>query len=1034
MADLMRPVPFSELLERIVGEFSLHGSIFGVDKHQFYSDKGEKKIKVFSQECSTPVGPAAGPHSQLAQNIITSYLCGARFIELKTVQIMDHLEIAKPCIDARDEGHNTEWSTEYTLEKAYDEYLKAWIILHMIEAAMKEEKIAAPSYIFNMSVGYNLEGIKQEKMQTYIDSMIDANKKAEFKEYIEEAKAMLKDGLFEGTPWAGREDLASESLDLISSNISPSVTISTMHGCPPKEIEAICTYMLKEKHLNTFVKLNPTLLGYDTVRAILDNLGFNKVVLKRESFEHDLQLVDAKAMLHRLVDLAKELGLGFGVKLTNTLGNVNNGGVLPGDERYMSGRALLPISTRVALVLSEEFDGKLPISYSGGASALSIGDLFALGIHPITVATDMLKPGGYQRMTQMAEILKGQESGWKSDVVDISKLKALIEKASDPNGISSKPWRGDYKAKVGDELELFDCYVAPCVASCPIHQPIPDYIALAAENREAEALALIYMDNALPNITGWICDHQCQNHCSRLDYEGPVQIREVKRLLAEGYFEEYKKEIWEGKKEPSDVKAAVIGAGPAGLAAAYFLARAGFDTTVFEKEDRAGGVVANTIPEFRIPLSAVDRDIAFIEEVGAKFVFSTSKTVSQLKSEGYEYIFISVGAEKSNDPGVSGNGERESAIRFLYNAKHGVLPNLGKNVVIVGGGNTAMDAARMAKRCAGVESVHVIYRRSIEEMPADIEEYRVALNDGIEFCFLANPKDMTDGMLTVSIMELGEADASGRRRPVDTGRTFTIPCSYLISAIGEKADPELLKSLGSDEEDVFVIGDAATGPSTVVRCIRSAKDAVESVLDKLYEEADDEFEDVPAAEEESESDEEELTDEELTEEENSFFEEIRAKKSRITLPAAHGDKEFFKIEASRCNECSYLCNKCVEVCPNRANVSLDLRESGLFDDPFQILHLDAYCNECGNCETFCPHNGGPYKKKFTLFSRLDDFENSTNSGFFVDEDKVTIRLKDKIIKGKVGSSGVIADVPDEVKAVIDEVFISYPYLLGAVEE
>ena len=240
--------------------------------------------------------------------------------------------------------------------------------------------------------------------------------------------------------------------------------------------------------------------------------------------------------------------------------------------------------------------------------------------------------------------------------------------------------------------------------------------------------------------------------------------------------------------------------------------------------------------------------------------------------------------------------------------------------------------------------------------------------------------------------------------------------------------------ISNNEEDVFVIGDAATGPSTVVRCIRSAKDAVESVLDKLYEEADDEFEDVPAAEEESESDEEELTDEELTEEENSFFEEIRAKKSRITLPAAHGDKEFFKIEASRCNECSYLCNKCVEVCPNRANVSLDLRESGLFDDPFQILHLDAYCNECGNCETFCPHNGGPYKKKFTLFSRLDDFENSTNSGFFVDEDKVTIRLKDKIIKGKVGSSGVIADVPDEVKAVIDEVFISYPYLLGAVEE
>ncbi len=1033
MADLMRPVPFTELLERIVGELSAHGSVFGVDKKQFYHDKGNKKIKVFTQECSTPVGPAAGPHSQLAQNIITSYLCGARFIELKTVQIMDHLEIAKPCIDARDEGHNTEWSTEYTLEKAYDEYLKAWIILHIIEAAMKEEKIKTPSFIFNMSVGYNLEGIKQPKMQTYIDSMIDAAKKAEFREYIEEAKAMLKDGLFEGTPWAGREDLALETLDVISANISPSVTISTMHGCPPKEIEAICTYMLTEKHLNTFVKLNPTLLGYDTVRGILDSLGFNKVVLKRESFEHDLQLADAKAMLHRLVDLAKEKGLGFGVKLTNTLGNVNNGGVLPGDERYMSGRALLPISTRVALILSEEFDGKLPISYSGGASALSISDIFNAGIHPITVATDMLKPGGYARLAQMAEILRGQDGGWNSDVVDISKLKALIEKASKSDGISSKEWRGSYKAKIGDALELFDCYVAPCVASCPIHQQIPDYIALAAEGREAEALALIYMDNALPNITGWICDHQCQNHCSRLDYEGPVQIREVKRLLAEGYFDEFKKEIWEGKKESGDVKAAVIGAGPAGLAAAYFLARAGIDVTVFEKEGRAGGVVANIIPEFRIPLEAVDRDIAFIEEVGAKFVFNADKTVTELKSEGYEYVFVSVGADKSNNPGVSGNGERKSAIRFLYEAKHGSAPELGRDVVVVGGGNTAMDAARMAKRTQGVENVSVVYRRSIEEMPADIEEYKMALSDGIRFYFLSNPKDLTDGVLTVSEMELGEADSSGRRRPVDTGRAFTLPCSYLISAIGEKADPELLKSIGAEGDDVYIIGDTATGPSTVVRCIRSAKDAVESVIDKLYDDAED-------AELETEASLEEacggrdISDEELLEAEDSFFEGIREKKSRITLSLKSGDKDFFKREASRCNECSYLCNKCVEVCPNRANVSLDLRDTGLFDDPFQVLHLDAYCNECGNCETFCPHDGGPYKKKFTLFSRADDFENSTNSGFLVEEDRVTIRLNGKVIKGRVGSSGVIADVPDQVKAVIDEVFISYPYLLGPVEE
>ena len=176
MADLMRPIPFSELLARISGEFRNHDSIFSIHKDQFYKDNGKKKVKVFSETASTPMGPAAGPHTQLSQNIVASYLVGARFIELKTVQIMDHLEIAKPCIDARDEGYNVEWSTEYTLEKAYDEYLKAWIALHIIESAAENKVIEKPSFIFNMSCGYNLEGIKQEKMQIFIDSMIDSVK------------------------------------------------------------------------------------------------------------------------------------------------------------------------------------------------------------------------------------------------------------------------------------------------------------------------------------------------------------------------------------------------------------------------------------------------------------------------------------------------------------------------------------------------------------------------------------------------------------------------------------------------------------------------------------------------------------------------------------------------------------------------------------------------------------------------------------------------------------------------------------------
>ena len=1041
----MRPIPFGELFTRIMGEFRNHDSIFSIDKAQFYKDDRKNTVNVFSQSCTTPMGPAAGPHTQLSQNIVASYLVGARFIELKTVQIMDHLEIAKPCIDARDEGYNVEWSTEYTLEKAYDEYLKAWIVLHMIESAMEGKVVEKPSFIFNMSCGYNLEGIKQEKMQIFIDSMIDAGKKPLFDEYINEAKALLDEGILEGSDWEGREECVRKTLDKISKNICPSVTVSTMHGCPPKEIEAICSYLLTEKKLDTFVKLNPTLLGYDTVRKVLDDLGFNYVVLKRESFEHDLQLSDAKAMLHRLVELAGKEGRKFGVKLTNTLGNVNPQDVLPGDERYGSGRILLPLSTRVALILSEEFNGTLPISYSGGVSALSVKELFEIGIHPITLATDMLHPGGYAKMKQLCEICKEAPEAWKKETIDVSRLRKFVEEVSSPKGIAGKEFRGTNSSKVGTPLSLFDCYVAPCVEACPIHQPIPEYVALAGEGRLAEALSLIYTSNALPNITGWICDHQCQNHCTRMDYEGPVQIREVKRIAAEKGFDEFKASMWEKPDEPADVKAAVIGAGPAGLAAAYFLALAGFDTSVFEKEKNAGGVVANIIPEFRIPLEAVEKDVQFIKDNGVKFNFGTEKTIKELRDEGFEYIFVGVGATASNDPHVSGNGPRESAISFLLRSKNGEKIDLGKNVVVVGGGNTAMDAARMAIRTQGVESVTVVYRRSQSEMPADREEYEMALSDGVKFLFLANPSDVTDGIMNLKKMVLGEKDASGRRKPVESGETFSLDCSYMISAIGEKADQNVLDAIGVGEEGkVYIIGDTKTGPSTVVRCIASAQSAVDDAIDKVYEDIlsqdDDEKECDCEGECTCSSQEEEVIEEdedidEIRSEEDDFFASIREKKSSVLLSASKTSKDFLKTEAKRCLECSYYCNKCTEVCPNRANVMLDMRDTGLFDDPFQILHLDAYCNECGNCAAFCPHDGGPYLKKFTLFSRPDDFENSTNSGFYCENDQVKIRLDGKIIDGEIDKDGkLVADVPEEVKAMVETVFVSYSYLLGPVEE
>ena len=1085
MGDRMRPVPFEELMDRIFSEYRNHGTIFGISKENFHKPSAKHSIEVFGQKCATPLGPAAGPHTQLAQNIVSAYLVGGRFMELKTVQIMDHLEIAKPCIDARDEGHNVEWSTEYTLEKAFDEYLKAWFAVHALQAALSG-KFEEPDFIFNMSVGYNLEGIKQPKMQTYIDNMMDASKSPLFEQYKAAFKRMVEDDeLLCGSDLEKSAKALKAACEKISPVICKGVTISTMHGCPPKEIEAICSYMLTEKHLNTFVKLNPTLLGYDEVRAILDDIGFNHVTLKRESFEHDLQYPDAIAMLHRLVELAKKEGLGFGVKLTNTLGNVNNGKVLPGEERYMSGRALLPISTKVAAKLSAEFDGKLPVSYSGGCTVYSVQDIFDTGIRPITLATDMLKPGGYSRMAQMADILEKNSKTWGRKDIDAKAVEELCQKARS-SYYTQKEFRGDAKAKVAGELPLFDCYVSPCMMACPIHQNIPDYVQLVGEGRYAEALDVIYEENALPNITCNICDHQCQFHCARMEYEGAVQIREMKKIAVENGTEEYLEKFFEAPQNPADVKAAVVGAGPAGLSAAYFLAKAGFKTTIFEKADNAGGVVANIIPNFRIDPKAIQADIDHVARHGVKFNYGVKPeevTVKALKDAGFDYIYYAVGSEKDNEIKIDGDKKVFGALEFLEAFKEDrALALLGKNVVVTGGGNTAMDSARAAKRTAGVENVTVVYRRTQKEMPADPDEFKLAKADGINFVFLANPKSMADGKLVCAKMELGEPDASGRRRPVETSETVEIPCDVLITAIGEHADSEALTWYGlpvnekgwpvvnpetneSPVKDVFAIGDVQSGPSTVVRCIASARKAVEATIDKILDSVkDSELED-PKCEgcngcddasscegcnkegckadsncdcRKNEPEEDEAEDEEYLEDEDKFYKDVQARKTHLCLdcktPCSSVD-EFAQRESRRCMDCTYYCNKCVDVCPNRANVAIDMRFSESSDDPFQILHLDAFCNECGNCATFCNHEGRPYKDKFTLFSRKDDFEDSTNSGFYVEGEDVLVRLEGKLIPCKIdGDGNLVGEVPELVKDLIEQVFLCYDYLLTRVEE
>ena len=388
MSERMYPIPFRSLMNWIVTEYAREGEIFGV--HVPYHASG-KTLPIFGERIETPFGPAAGPNSQLAQNIIASYMAGARFFEVKTVQKMDGEELARcvprPCILAADEGYNQEWSTELEVRQAQDEYIKAWCALKVLS---KVYGFGDPDgFVFNMSVGYDLEGIKGVKVNSYIDNMMHAENTPQFQECLEVLTELFPE--------------EKEFIANISPRVSRSVTVSTLHGCPPQEIERIASYLLTEKGLHTFVKCNPTILGYKTARTILDSMGYDYIVFDEHHFNEDLQWEDAVPMFHRLQALADSKGLEFGLKLSNTFPVDTTRGELPNDEMYMSGRSLFPLTIEMCNRISRAFEGKMRISFAGGADAFNCDKLFSAGIWPITVATTILKPGGYNRLAQMSK-------------------------------------------------------------------------------------------------------------------------------------------------------------------------------------------------------------------------------------------------------------------------------------------------------------------------------------------------------------------------------------------------------------------------------------------------------------------------------------------------------------------------------------------------------------------------------------------------------------------------------------------------------
>ena len=1077
MSDRFHPISMEQLTDWVFTELEQKGSLFNVPRSAFFAPRAEHRFRrrEYGVELETPFGVAAGPHTQMAQNIITAWLVGARLIELKTIQTLDELDVNKPCIDVADEGYNVEWSQELKVHQSFDEYLRAWVLVHALH-----DKLGwpgeRPGMVFNMSVGYNLEGIRRPNVQWYLDAMADASA------YLPAAVDVV-----------ARRYPAVRELD-IPARLSNSITLSTMHGCPPDEIERISLYLLEERGLHTLVKCNPTLLGAERVRGIVNHdLGFGDVPIPDEAFAHDLKWADAVPMFNNLKRAAAARGLTFGLKLTNTLEVDNWRTVFDRDARmYLSGRALHAVTTNLASRIAEEFRGDLPLSFAGGADCFNVADLLASGMRTVTVSSDLLKSGGYLRMLQYPEKVdadyeelgatdtsdfirrKALAAGFTGDGADVPAC-ALFNLRRYADGVR-RDWRYRKdsfrmdRSKTPRMLDVFDCIAAPCLDECPVDQQVPRYMAAVRSGDVREAVRITRLDNPLPAVLGRVCDHLCENTCIRTHMDQPLAIRQIKRFIME--------QEQAGLPTPppagpaKDARVAIIGAGPAGLAAAEWLAYAGIRVTIFEAHPYAGGMVAGAIPAYRLPQAQLDQDLAVLERLGVEIRYGQRAGVDvmldDMRGDGFATVFVAVGAQKAKTLGLPGDDSPDviDGVTFLRSVREGRPMAIGARVGVIGAGDTAMDCVRSARRVGGA-SVSLVYRRTVDQMPADPEEIHAIREEGISIVELARPVGlrMEDGRLAglecIRTEYGGKRDAGGRKVPQDVaGSEFEIGLDTLILAISQHAvldffggrAPNLTPAgyiavdpvtFETSVPGVYAGGDVADrGPASIVKAAADGKRvaaAIAAALGAVGTRTADGHAATPA--------------------EGGAPPDVQAlvvrrarREYRVPIRVSALDRrdgfeetvlgysaEEAVREASRCLDCDQICSLCVGVCPNMAlmtyemtPVRADLPALAISDGavvatgstPFvvgqrlQIAVLTDFCNECGNCVTACPTSGRPYVDKPRLYLDRADFEAQASNAFMLLGDGVMeARFGDRT--HRISVNGRIEYTAPGFRAVLD---------------
>ncbi|HYM60648.1 MAG TPA: glutamate synthase [Thermoanaerobaculia bacterium] len=442
MAELV-PLPFPRLVARAFDELERSRSIFDLPARKFFlgDSAHNTSVQFHRHRVSSPLGPSAGPHTQMAQNLVLSWLGGSRIMELKTVQILDQLRIPRPCIDARTVGFNIEWSQELRIEQSLEEYVKASMLIRMLSAsgAIRVDP-AFDRCLFDISVGYDLAGIRSEPMVSFLRRLKDAS------EMVESLRRQIPER------WRHLRDLDFDTC------IGDTVTLSTFHGCPVDEIEKITDFLMTEAGVDTAVKLNPTLLGPAEVHEILHGrLGFTDLEIPLSAFEKDTKWDQAVEIVERLRRRAHDLGRCFAVKLTNTLIVKNRGDFLPGSEEvsYLSGQPLHVLAMHLVRRFRRTFGDRIPISFSAGIDRINYPDAVGLGLVPVTVCTDLLKQGGYGRLHSYGAALAARMDSVNAATVDdfIIRGRGLGEAAFDRLALAPEEQRM-YRAMLADSERL----------------------------------------------------------------------------------------------------------------------------------------------------------------------------------------------------------------------------------------------------------------------------------------------------------------------------------------------------------------------------------------------------------------------------------------------------------------------------------------------------------------------------------------------------------------------------------------------------